>query len=650
MKRLATGFTIAMFCAVLGAGPTPTAAAPTAAASPYVARHGLTSAEYQAEFDKWVSRGYRLTDVSGYPAGAGERYAAIWRQVSGPAWQARHGLSAAEYQATFDQLARVGYRPILVNVHAVAGTSRFAAIFHRSYGVAWQARHGLSREQYQAEFDRWVGRGYRLTYVSGYTEGGAERYAAIWERSNGPEWRARHGMSSAAYRSAFHALSQQGYRPVQVSAYSVSGMPRFAAIFHRDDSVSSVARHNLTPAQYQSEFDFWGNLGYRLADVTAYAVAGSERFAAIWERARTAEKPKAIVALGDSFISGEAAGNYEAGSDGPFNYCHRSRNAEIHMTQIPNVRAFNLACSGASAANVIDAERYGEGTSWVESPQSARLRSIAREYDVEMIVLSIGGNDLHFASKLSRCFGHFLKMLAHAVQPLIPAAPCWVEIEPGLGLAGPAGEPAPHGELASAARNVESAIVKIKEVMTEPEIQDDGYRFVLQSYPSPITESVWPPTVGSHPIFDLVARGCPIRPDDAAWARTILVPAINEQWRAVARRQGIGFLDLSQAAEEREVCSATHTGREEWIRGLHIDLRQALNWSLLLSVPEIADRSLPIIQESFHPNASYHQQVGACLTSLYTAYTAAFGDGAAKNGRCFRGATGDLQFHPERHR
>ena len=68
------------------------------------ARHGSTSAQYQATFDKLVGQGYRLVDVSGYSVNGQDRYAAIWVKSGGPAWQARHGLTSAQYQATFDKL------------------------------------------------------------------------------------------------------------------------------------------------------------------------------------------------------------------------------------------------------------------------------------------------------------------------------------------------------------------------------------------------------------------------------------------------------------------------------------------------------------------------------------------------------------------
>ena len=69
----------------------------------WVARHGLTGADYQSEFNRWTGAGYRLTSVSGYEENGDARYAAIWRKLPGPAWQARHGLTSQQYQATFDE-------------------------------------------------------------------------------------------------------------------------------------------------------------------------------------------------------------------------------------------------------------------------------------------------------------------------------------------------------------------------------------------------------------------------------------------------------------------------------------------------------------------------------------------------------------------
>jgi hypothetical protein len=100
------------------------------ATDPWIVRYGLTSAQYQAAFNQFVGEGYLLDWVSGYFDGAQDLYAGIWRKSSSaPAWQARHGLTSAQYQATFDQLVAQGYRLELVNSYSVASQDRFAAIW-----------------------------------------------------------------------------------------------------------------------------------------------------------------------------------------------------------------------------------------------------------------------------------------------------------------------------------------------------------------------------------------------------------------------------------------------------------------------------------------------------------------------------------------
>src|SRR5579885_617512 len=61
--------------------------------------------------------------------------------------------------------------------------------------------------------------------------------------------------------------------------------------------------------------------------------------------------PHAIVALGDSTMSGEGAGNYTPDTDGPRDdWCHRSPQAMVqHVKLAGATKIFNFACSGADA-------------------------------------------------------------------------------------------------------------------------------------------------------------------------------------------------------------------------------------------------------------------------------------------------------------
>lgn len=250
-------------------------------ATAWVARHGLTAAQYQAEFNRVVGLGYRLVDVSGYEVGGQARYAALWDTSTGPAWAARHGLTAAQYQTEVNTLVGQGYRPVRVSGYAVGGRDYYAAVFEKSSGVAWQARHGLTAAQYQTTFNTLVGQGYRPVSVSGYAVGGQELYAAVWDKSGGPAWEARHGLTAAQYQAEFNRLAGLGYRLADVSGYEAGGQARYAAVWQKAAGTWQ-ARHGLTAAQYQAEFTNLVNQGYRLTHVNGSTVGGQDRYAAVW--------------------------------------------------------------------------------------------------------------------------------------------------------------------------------------------------------------------------------------------------------------------------------------------------------------------------------------------------------------------------------
>jgi hypothetical protein len=240
------------------------------AGADWVARHGMTAKAYQAEFDAQVAKGLRLVGVSGYESDGQTNFAALWERRSGPAWIARHGLTGAQYQQQFDALTAKGYRLVFVNGYPENGVAHYAAIFEKSAGPAWEARHGLTAAEYQTTFDALLAKGYALKLVSGYTVAGDTRYAAIFEKGGVDAWVAKHGMTADAYQAEFDAESASGFRLRYVNGYRIGGQPAFAAIWDATPSAPWIARHNLTSAEYQKEFDSLVAQGYRPIDVSGY--------------------------------------------------------------------------------------------------------------------------------------------------------------------------------------------------------------------------------------------------------------------------------------------------------------------------------------------------------------------------------------------
>src|SRR5262245_39443893 len=112
-------------------------------------------------------------------------------------WQARHRMTSDEYQNTFNDLVGQGYRLNWVSGYTINDEPRFAAIFEKKSSAAWVAHHGMTSAQYQQNFNKYVGQGYRLVLVNGYTVKGTDYYVAIWDKSPSGQWVARHGMTGS---------------------------------------------------------------------------------------------------------------------------------------------------------------------------------------------------------------------------------------------------------------------------------------------------------------------------------------------------------------------------------------------------------------------------------------------------------------------
>jgi hypothetical protein len=108
--------------------------------------------------------------VTGYSLNNQPNYAALWQKTSIPASEFRNGMTAAQYQTTFDEVQKKGYRLVYVQGFSVGNTAYFNATWQKTAGPAQIARHNLTAQQYQDNFNQLTGQGYKLTCVTGYTK------------------------------------------------------------------------------------------------------------------------------------------------------------------------------------------------------------------------------------------------------------------------------------------------------------------------------------------------------------------------------------------------------------------------------------------------------------------------------------------------
>jgi CubicO group peptidase (beta-lactamase class C family) len=195
----------------------------------WISRYGMSAAEYQSVFDAHVAAGYRLTHLSGYGGSGGEKYAAIWEQKSGSRWIARHGLNSAEFQAEFDAQFLAGYHLTLIGSYPAGNGVHFLGIWEQG-GVSrwWHAETGLEVDDFEQTSKDLRYRGHRPISVSAHTDAGGTRYTALWRNYsmskddlNTMDWIVDERMAKAK-APGFSLAITQGGRLIFARAYGYS--------------------------------------------------------------------------------------------------------------------------------------------------------------------------------------------------------------------------------------------------------------------------------------------------------------------------------------------------------------------------------------------------------------------------------------------
>lgn len=364
----------------------------------------------------------------------------------------------------------------------------------------------------------------------------------------------------------------------------------------------------------------------------------------------------AIVSIGDSYISGEAgrwAGNTNNSSIrvdalGPTAYydeywregtpyCHRSLSAEIRFRN--DIGVGNFACSGSKTYTTtfdgkfkpgIDFYRQGSQYLGFRDGQALVLESVARNNEVKLVVLSIGGNDLDFGKIVEDC------IFAFAISAL--------EEDPWYcSRMASTTEKVSGSKIARVKSAIIGAILNVRRAMINAGYYNSMYTLIVQTYPSPIPNSAG----FRYPEYGITRQrtgGCGFWNVDADWANNTVLPALNGAVRdAVAfmttsyQVPNIKLLRLESAFNGRRLCESTvglleERGLTEWRSPGAVDRTEWVSQVRTTSVifPGTSDYE---IQEGLHPNYWGQLALRNCLRQAYNG-------GVPRNGTCVRGGGG----------
>ena len=319
----------------------------------------------------------------------------------------------------------------------------------------------------------------------------------------------------------------------------------------------------------------------------------------------------AIVSLGDSFISGEA-GRWQGNSlnitgtrDGTDraascfwifcsydahrvygssydNGCHRSDVSTINSAAISVNKKINLSCSGAKDENIWRASQGGVSFKG-EAPQADQLLTVAQQYNVKLVVLTISANDFGFADRVINCT---------------------IDWTLGLGPCNGSEQAALQAAQSTAQSGLAKAIDEVRAVMAQAGYSPSQWRFVLAGYASPVPAASDVRYSGSDRWW---TGGCPFYDQDFNWAKNTATPFIVNSMKTIAAQKGVQFLDVQNALNGHEVCnvhsqlvsSSPNPVTAEWFRWVNTGLTQG------------------DAQESVHPNAYGQKAIGKCVQLIY---------------------------------
>ncbi|MCP3997703.1 MAG: SGNH/GDSL hydrolase family protein [bacterium] len=279
-----------------------------------------------------------------------------------------------------------------------------------------------------------------------------------------------------------------------------------------------------------------------------------------------------LVAIGDSFISGEGTGFYLDGTSTSANLCHRSSWAYPYL--VAEQRKYRLvfaACSGAKTKDVLRDKQYVDSPNGVFGgvPQIEAIASSPWHDDpseVEVVLVSIGGNDANFGEIVRTC-----------VQ--LDCSASWQRWLDELEQV--------HDWIRDTYDAVQAAVAPRTQVL-------------VATYPAPIA---------AEPCGALGER---LSIPEVRWVLDRFLPRLNQLIRFQADMHGFDVVEMEPIFEGIRLCEVEYAAA-------------AVNAFTLQRLDELSLSSLApdvLVKGSFHPNARGHDRMASkVLEVLETAAT-----------------------------
>jgi len=208
----------------------------------------------------------------------------FWEQGTGPAQALLHDEDPLVLEERVRAAVAGGRHPAGVTGYAATGGGDgYTVVLEDRSGPPCELRAGLTSEQYQATFESLGNRGFRLVDLSAYTVHGEDRYAALFEQRDGPALVARHRLREGQDWNTLNVeMVTHGFRLRRINGYRIGQDDRFAVLYEQDGGPPSVERIAMPHSEFRAEVVAMAAFGARLVHISSYRFDG-ERYTAVWD-------------------------------------------------------------------------------------------------------------------------------------------------------------------------------------------------------------------------------------------------------------------------------------------------------------------------------------------------------------------------------
>lgn len=346
---------------------------------------------------------------------------------------------------------------------------------------------------------------------------------------------------------------------------------------------------------------------------------------------------KWVVGLGDSYMSGEAGqwatnsnamttnGGWQVGtvdeiygstagsSNSIYRGCHRADSAPMNLGG--DWKFKNLACSGATSATVASDKKnqyFKPGIDFEEVPvsdgqsgfgQAHQLQEFAKQHNVDVVTVSIGGNDAGFADVVTNCAKAFL--LATPTSDYCRDEKAQQE------------RVTPEAKEALTAK-VARALTNVSTAMSNAGYSPDDYRIVYQLPPAPVPagqDMRWGETYARA-----LVGGCGFYNKDIAWLQKTYDPLLREAMTEGARRAAssgsqpdVRIVDNVDLFDGHRLCELNSTRADGIGNPPPLSTQAGTEWVRNISIADLKLRSdKDALTEPMHPMYWGQRALAAC--------------------------------------